>query len=235
MKKIFFFAVAALAALSVNAKVVTFTDIIDKTSAETALSTATAAFDVANIELKAEANSGGTAYYAAIYQVNSTSEWGVTTLKLKGENQVYFDFKDSNKNKLVMKYWADYAQPNGKAVALVITGLKAGDKIKLNLKEALNKEAKIEGATVATHMLDATTVELQSMGSEIRVYSQSVTTDSEGKTTDAKWKLVSVEVPDGSQGINDVNANAKAEKFFRDGQLIIRKNGVEYNALGVQL
>lgn len=38
-----------------------------------------------------------------------------------------------------------------------------------------------------------------------------------------------------AQGINDVNADVKAEKFFRDGQLIIRKNGVEYNALGAQL
>ena len=38
-----------------------------------------------------------------------------------------------------------------------------------------------------------------------------------------------------TQGFNDANANVKAEKFFRNGQLIIRKNGVEYNALGVQL
>ena len=38
-----------------------------------------------------------------------------------------------------------------------------------------------------------------------------------------------------SQGINNTNAVVKAEKFFRDGQLIIRKNGVEYNALGTAL
>jgi len=37
------------------------------------------------------------------------------------------------------------------------------------------------------------------------------------------------------QGVENVNAEVKTEKFFRDGQLIIRKNGVEYNALGVQL
>jgi hypothetical protein len=37
-----------------------------------------------------------------------------------------------------------------------------------------------------------------------------------------------------AQGIDNVEA-VKAEKFYRDGQLIIRKNGVEYNALGAKL
>ena len=35
--------------------------------------------------------------------------------------------------------------------------------------------------------------------------------------------------------VDNTNAEVKAEKFFRNGQLIIRKNGVEYNALGTQL
>jgi len=38
-----------------------------------------------------------------------------------------------------------------------------------------------------------------------------------------------------TEGVENVNANVKVEKFYRDGQLIIRKNGVEYNALGAQL
>jgi len=38
-----------------------------------------------------------------------------------------------------------------------------------------------------------------------------------------------------AQGIDNTNASVKTEKFFRDGQLIIRKNGVEYNALGAKL
>lgn len=37
------------------------------------------------------------------------------------------------------------------------------------------------------------------------------------------------------QGFENADAAVKAEKFFRNGQLIIRKNGVEYNALGAQL
>lgn len=39
----------------------------------------------------------------------------------------------------------------------------------------------------------------------------------------------------GAQGIEDVNSAVKAEKFFENGQLVIIKNGVRYNALGAQL
>lgn len=38
-----------------------------------------------------------------------------------------------------------------------------------------------------------------------------------------------------SEGVENVTENAKAVKFFENGQLIILKNGVRYNALGVQL
>jgi len=37
------------------------------------------------------------------------------------------------------------------------------------------------------------------------------------------------------EGVENVFDNAKATKFFENGQLIILKNGVRYNALGVQL
>lgn len=39
---------------------------------------------------------------------------------------------------------------------------------------------------------------------------------------------------DAEQGIENVEA-VKAEKFYRNGQLIIRKNGVEYNVLGAEV
>lgn len=234
MKKIFLFA-ALVAAMTVNAKVITFGDIVDNSDKDLAKSSFEAAYNMTNLTVEGVANGEGTAYYASIKQTTATTDWTTTTLKLKADEQVYFVFKDNNANKKVIKSYKEYIQPEGKAVCLVISGLKAGDKIKLNLKQALNKEAKIEGATVETDNLTSTSVELQSMGSEIRVYSQSLTTNDEGKTTDAKWQLISVEVPDGGQGVENVNSAVKAEKFFRDGQLIIRKNGVEYNALGEKL
>jgi hypothetical protein len=67
------------------------------------------------------------------------------------------------------------------------------------------------------------------------VYSRNLTPDGEGKYKDAKWKLVSVEVPGGSQAVENVTAGEKAVKRFENGQLVIIKNGVKYNAIGVQL
>jgi len=229
MKKFFLFAAAAIAALSVNAKTITFTGIVDKTDAETAKSSFVAAFNLQNLSVVGKPNSTETAYYAELTQVNGTEEWGNTTAKLKSDAQVYFDFKDATANKVVMKYWADYAQPNGKAVALVITGLKANDEVTINFKEALGKTVVLAGATVESIDLDDVAITLTATGSEIRMFSK---TPDNG---DAKWKLTSVEVPDGGQGIDNTNAAVKVEKFYRDGQLIIRKNGVEYNALGVKL
>ena len=37
------------------------------------------------------------------------------------------------------------------------------------------------------------------------------------------------------EGLDNTNAGVKVEKFYRNGQLVIRKNGVEYNVLGAQL
>jgi hypothetical protein len=52
--------------------------------------------------------------------------------------------------------------------------------------------------------------------------------------TATKFKLSAI-LPVSTEGVENVNSAVKAEKFFRDGQLIIRKNGVEYNALGEKL
>ena len=38
-----------------------------------------------------------------------------------------------------------------------------------------------------------------------------------------------------AQGVENVFDNAKAVKVFENGQLVIIKNGVRYNALGAQL
>ena len=36
------------------------------------------------------------------------------------------------------------------------------------------------------------------------------------------------------RAVENVNAAVKAEKFYRNGQLVIRRNGIEFNALGVK-
>ena len=231
MKKLFLFAAAIVAAMTVNARVVSFADIVDNTAADAAKSAFDAAFVYENIATEGVANSSGDAYLVEVKQVEATADWGVTTLILKGEEQVYFEFKDNNNNKLVMKAYKEYVQPNGKAACLVINNLNVGDKVKINLKKALNKEAMIEGATVASHNFDSEAVELTAAAEEIRVYSKNAAGDS-----DAKWQIVSVEVPGGEQSaVENVSLSAKSIKTFENGQVVIIKNGVKYNVLGTEL
>lgn len=230
MKKIFLFAAAVVAAMTVNAKTISFADIVYNSTADSAVLGFNAGFEYENISVKGTANSAGDSYLVEISQVEATTDWETTSLYLKSDDQVYFKIKDNNANKLVMKAYKEYVQPNGKAVCMVISGLSQGDNVKINLKKALNKETFIEGATVAKHNFDATVVELTAAENEILVYSKN-----ESGSADAKWQVISVEVPGEEQGINNTNASVKAEKFFRNGQLIIRKNGVEYNAIGAQL
>ena len=227
MKKFFLFAAAAIAALTVNAKTVTFAGIVDKSSAEAAQSSFEAGFDVENIYAKGGVNTDGTAYCAEVYQKEGTfNSWDSTLLYVPGEEQVYICFKDKNNDKILAKAWADYIQSNGKAMCLVITDLVKGDKVKINLKEAAPSEPVIEGATGSFG--SNPTAELVAEEDVIRIYSKNAGGDK------CAFKLVSVEVAD-KEGVEDVKSAVKAEKFFRNGQLIIRKNGVEYNALGAQL
>jgi hypothetical protein len=59
--------------------------------------------------------------------------------------------------------------------------------------------------------------------------------DVEIKEFDGGYRIKAIQIGAGSQGVENVEGAAKVEKFYRDGQLIIRKNGVEYNALGAKL
>jgi len=230
MKKFFLFAAAAIAALTVNAKVITFAEIVDNSSADAAKAAVEEAFDLTNITVKGVANSAGDSYLAEIRQTEATTEWEITNMALKSDNQAYFTFKDSNNDKLVMKAYKEYVQPNGKAVCLVITDLTEGDKVTLTLKKALDKETFIEGATVTTDRFASDVVELTAAGEEIRIYSKN-----EAGSADAKWQLISIEIGGSGEGVENVEATVKATKAFENGQLVIIKNNVRYNALGAQL
>lgn len=230
MKKFFLFAAAVVAAMSVNARVINFAGIVDNTAADAAKSAFDDAFEYENIETKGVANSAGDAYLVEVRQVEGTTEWGVTTLKLVDEEQVYFEFKDGGANKLVMKAYKEYVQPNGKAACLVITDLSVGDKVKINLKKALDKEAMIEGATVTKHNFDDVVVELEAAAEEIRVYSKN-----EAGDADAKWQITSVVIGGDESAVDNIKADAKTIKTIENGQVVIIKNGVKYNALGTEI
>ena len=232
MKKFFLFAAAAIAAVTVNAKVVSFAGIIDKSSADAAKSSCEAACDFENLTAAGLANSGNTAYCAELTQTTGTTEWGITSLKLKSDSQVYFEFKDKNDNKKVAKFWADYFQPSGKAVCLVITGLSNGETVTLNLKEALNKETRIEGATVESSKLDATDVTLTAAANEIRVYSTNVAGDA-----DAKWKIISVAIGEGGDDPGDDPVAGSFDGFSAESEHLGKQiqNGLIKDMLNIEV
>ena len=66
-------------------------------------------------------------------------------------------------------------------------------------------------------------------GTEIVLWSD----DRAETPTAAKFKL-GVILPATAQGVENVDAAAKAIKSFENGQLVIIKNGVKYNALGAK-
>lgn len=230
MKKIFLFAAAVAAALTVNAKTINFTGIVDKTDAASAQSTFEAAYDVTNITIAGKPNSKNTAYYAEITQVSKTEEWGITTAKLKSDAQAWFDFKDNEKdNKIVAKAWADYMQPNGKGMALVIGNLNAGDKVTITLKEELAVVPVVEGVEEAeVSFADAASVTVTATGNEIRMYSK------DADNNKAAWKLVSVTIG-AEAGINNTNAVVKNVKRIVDGQVVIERDGRMFNLLGAEI
>ena len=198
-----FAAAAMIAAMTVNAQTVSFAEIVDNTSAANAKSTAEAAANVSNLTFSGAANSAGDSYYAELTQTNATTDYATTVFSLKSASNVKLTFKDNNASKLVAKWYSDYIQPNGKSACLEISGLTAGDKVTLTLKKALNKETKIEGATVESDMLASTSVELTAAASTIKVYSQNVAGGS-----DAKWQLQAVTVG-AATAANDAEADAE--------------------------
>ena len=59
--------------------------------------------------------------------------------------------------------------------------------------------------------------------------------DEDRKSYDQSYQFRKISVGAEEQGIEDVKDAVKAVKFFENGQLVIIKNGVKYNALGAQL
>ena len=67
------------------------------------------------------------------------------------------------------------------------------------------------------------------------VFDTHIPTDDAHKDWKQSYQFTKFEIVPASQAIDAVNADMKAVKMFENGQLVIIKNGVRYNALGVQL
>ena len=223
MKKIFLFAAAAVAALTVNAASFAGFDGRDG-SLGTQIHDQGLIKDQVNVTLK---ETDATAHK---YSIQNTAA-GEMSFTMGG---ILFKGSDQVAGKDIYKTYNTYIQPNGARRSVIIPTV-AGEQVLIGVQDAVT--CAVEGAA------EGASVEFQAWGTEKAVLNTLTATgssivlwsdDRAESPTAAKFKLGAVLPVGGAQGINNVEA-AKVEKFYRDGPLIIRKNGVEYNALGAKL
>lgn len=236
MKKFFLFVAAVAAAMTVNAKV------LDLATAGTAIGDWTLG---AQASLNSSKSDEAKAKY--VYDITGGDEANETFIT--AEPSVVFQTKNSSKKEGAFAiYPAKCFEFGGKNGVLVLKGTAAGDAIKLTVAAKGSTAANFEDAAgtfpknavaVSTDLtLPAKEKGAAGADEEGYIWKELEYTalggDVQIKEFAGGYRIIKIQVG-AEQAIDNVNANVKVEKFFRDGQLIIRKNGVEYNALGAQL
>ncbi len=235
MKKIFLFAAAAIAALTVNAKVIDF-------------ATVGTSIDDWNIGDQATLNTANSDVEAGkyVYDIPGGEDPNITTLK--AEPGIEFQTKNgAKKEKAFSIYPGKCFEFGGKNGILKIVGTKEGDKILLTVAaKGDSKDSDFTDGTGAFPKNAFAVTEdlvLPKKGSEggdeqgyvWRVIEfESLGGDVEIKEFINGYRIKALQIGAEEHAVNNVNAAVKAEKFYRNGQLVIRRNGVEFNALGVK-
>ena len=235
MKKFFLFSAAIIAALTVNAKVLDFAEVGTAIAEWTPGAGATLNAD------ETDETKGKYVYDIAGGEANDAF--------ITAEPNFVFETKNSSdKKKAFVIYTGKCFEFGGKNGILILKDVQVGDVIKLhvaakgstaaNFKDAegtfpKNAVALTEDLTLPSKDKDAEgadeegyiwkVLEYQAIGSEVQI-----------KEFAGGYRIVKIEVGS-EQAVENVFEGAKAEKYFENGQLIIIKNGVKYNALGAQL
>lgn len=231
MKKFFLFAAAVVAAMTVNAKVVDLT----------AIGTTIDAWTISEATLNSGSDADAGKY---IYDIKG----GVASESyINAEPNVVFQIKNgSDKAKAFVVYPGKCYEFGGKNGILIIKNTQAGEAIVLTVAAKGSTAANFKDATDAFPVnavavtADLTCPAKGSEGADEQGYVwktleyTSMGGDVEIKEFDGGYRIKAIQIG-ATQGVENVEGAAKVEKFYRDGQLIIRKNGVEYNALGAKL
>ena len=240
MKKFFLFAAAAVAALTVNAKVV------DLTAIGTTIDAWTPGAGATLNETESSPEAGKYVYDIKGGDANITI--------VTAEPNVEFQTKNSSdKAKAFVIYPGKCYEFGGKNGILVLKGVSIGDIITLTAASKSGdsgKEAKFADASNAypknaawISAEDELTLPLKNKDAEgadsdgyiwKELKLQASGTEVQIKEFNNGYRINKI-VIGATQGIENTNAGVKATKIFENGQLIIIKNGVRYNALGAQL
>ena len=229
MKKLFFFAAAMCAAVSMNAQNQGF-DGRDGTLGAQIYAEGVEANSLVqnrdNITLKeTDAN-------AHKYEIQITIG-GECSFTMGG---VMFWYSNSNNNTVAYKTYNTYIQPNGNKRKVTIPVI-TGKTIKIGVQDAI---------TVATEGATTATIELQGWGSDKDILNE--LTPAVGVTeivlwsdlrddayTAQKFKLGAVIYEANEEAVENAFVAPKATKMMVDGQMLIVRDGVKYNALGTMV
>ena len=236
MKKFFLFAAAAIAALTVNAKVIDLTAVATSINEWNPGSQAT---------LNATESDEAKGKY--VYDIPGGEEPNITTLN--AEPGIEFQTKNgAEKKKAFAIYPGKCFEYGGKNGVLVIKSTQSGDKIILTVAAKGSTAANFEdpqsvypkNAYAVSADLTLPAKQAGAEGADEQGYIwkvleyESLGGDVEIKEFAGGYRINNIQIGAEEHAVNNVNAAVKAEKFYRDGQLVIRRNGVEFNALGVK-
>ena len=232
MKKFFLFTAAVIAALTVNAKVVDLA----------AIGTSIDDWTITEATLNGDNSDPDKGKYVYDIKAGVPSESFVNA-----EPDVVFQIKNgSDKAKAFVVYPGKCYEFGGKNGILILKNTAAGDAIKLTVAAKGSTASNfadeagafpVNGVAVSADLtLPAKgsdgadeqgyvwkELEFLSLGGEVQI-----------KEFAGGYRIAKIEVG-GGQGVENVSDGAKAVKTFENGQLVIIKNGVRYNALGAQL
>ena len=234
MKKFFLFAAAAIAAITVNAAVY---DLNEMTFAQSDLTvTGGTITDNASKSYFEVKNNEGETVVMKISKLPNI-EFSYKNSAVKTAFKVYYITESNSKGKIQM---------DGNQRDVTIKNVTPGDKIVLWVNSKGDTGAQFTDNDKGTAFTGAVAVNPSAAGigtplpgkaNETDMYPIELTAISDVvviRETVGGYILHKIQIG-GTQGVENVEGAAKVEKFYRDGQLIIRKNGVEYNALGAKL
>ena len=231
MKKFFLFTAAVVAALTVNAKVLDLA----------AVGTSIDQWTISEATLNNDNSDPDKGKFVYDIKAGVPSESFVNA-----DPDVVFQIKNgSDKAKAFVVYPGKCYEFGGKNGILILKNTAAGDKIVLTVAAKGSTAANFAdeaGAFPVNAVAVSADLTLPAKGSDGAdeqgyVWKELEYTALGGevqiKEFAGGYRISKIQVGAG-QGVENINADVKAVKTFENGQLVIIKNGVRYNALGAQ-
>lgn len=216
MKKLFFFAVAMCAAMALNAETYNFGGITaDQITTDGTIGTYVMDGEtIPSVSQPADVDINCTISTLPNLVINYTQSTGKS--------------KDN-----ILKFAADYMQTDGKNVILTFSNVAVGSNVEL-LVSAKGGTASVftafEGCVSATGgdykvtkketLAEYETITFMATASTVRI-----------KETEGGYRIISAKVG-GAEAVENAFVTPKAIKMMVDGQMIIVRDGVKFNALG---